>query len=112
MYASERIWTAKVKSEPIPPPTALDDLESLYYVCIIWATEGEAEWPRLRTSAQQLSNRKTYFGSGRSPSPEFTTPWAAFLKGVRAALFPKDKHPSLEAVRHAFAQGREESVCT
>jgi hypothetical protein len=99
---------SKVKSQTIPTPTALDDLESLYYVCIIWATEGQAPWLRLNNSDRQLTDRKTYFGSGRSPSPEFKKPWAAFLKGIRAALFPADKQPALEAVRRAFALGIEE----
>lgn len=105
MYASERIWTAKVKSQKLPTPTALDDLESLYYVCIMWATKGQAGWPRLRTSPEQLSERKKLFGSGRSVVLEFEKPWAAFLKGLRAALFPKAKTPSLEAVKQAFAAG-------
>jgi hypothetical protein len=110
LYASERIYSGKAakstKSTPVEP-TALDDLESLYYVCVVWATQGDSEWLRTSTSPRQLEIRKMYWGSGRY-SLEVEEPWGTFLKGIRTALFHV-ANPSLAGVRAAFARAGAES---
>jgi hypothetical protein len=84
-------------------PTHLDDLESLYYCCVVWGLEGDIPWKTSTDLATMLSARKSYHGSTNRKSPQYADKWTDYVLGLHAVLFPVEGAPvCVSDVREAF----------
>ncbi len=104
LFASERIVATKLcNGGDNIVPTHVDDLESLYYCCVVWAL-GDVEWGRAKGLANMRSTRKQYYGSGRVQVRYSVSSWDVYLSNIRRALFPLDgADADCATVQQAFA---------